>query len=141
MGNLHDWIEYAAKFIEVMAVVMMLGFIMIGTVKWLFFSGRQIGKAYGSYRLFLGKALLVGIELLVAADIIRTVVLEATMQNIATLGLLVLVRTFLGWTLTVEVEGRWPWQRKQAEEVGTRLFHVNKTVPAGVTGDEKERGE
>lgn len=113
MENIHEWIEYAAKFIEVMAVVMMLGFIMIGTVRWLFLSGRQIGKAYGSYRLFLGKALLVGMELLVAADIIRTVILEATVQNIATLGLLVLVRTFLGWTLTVEVEGRWPWQKKQ----------------------------
>ncbi|MCK7473752.1 MAG: DUF1622 domain-containing protein [Rhodopseudomonas palustris] len=57
-------------------------------------------------------------ELLVAADIIRTVVLEATVQNIATLGLLVLVRTFLGWTLTVEVEGRWPWQRKQEASSG-----------------------
>jgi uncharacterized membrane protein len=63
----------------------------------------------------LGKAMLVGLELLVAADIIRTVALDSTLANIATLGALVVVRTFLGWTLTLEVEGRWPWQRGKVE--------------------------
>jgi uncharacterized membrane protein len=58
----------------------------------------------------LGKALLLGLEILVAADIVRTVALEATLESILTLGLLVLVRTFLSWSLTVEIEGRWPWQ-------------------------------
>jgi uncharacterized membrane protein len=52
--------------------------------------------------------LLVGLELLVAADIIRTVALDPSLINVAILSALVLVRTFLGWTLTVEVEGRWP---------------------------------
>jgi len=61
----------------------------------------------------LGKALLLGLEILVAADIVRTVALEATLVSILALGLLVLVRTFLSWSLTVEIEGRWPWQREQ----------------------------
>jgi len=56
--------------------------------------------------------LLLGLEFLVAADIIRTVALSPTMQNVVTLGLLVLIRTFLSWALVVEVEGTWPWQRK-----------------------------
>jgi uncharacterized membrane protein len=72
---------------------------------------KRIEQAYERYRVVLGKTLLVGLELLVAADIIRTVALDLTLKNIALLGALVLVRTFLGWTLTVEVEGRWPWQK------------------------------
>ena len=57
----------------------------------------------------LGKALLLGLELLVAADIIQTVTLERTMQNVLMLAVLVLVRTFLSWSLIVEMEGHWPW--------------------------------
>jgi len=64
----------------------------------------------------LGKALLLGLEILVAADIVRTVVLEPTLQSIAVLGLLVLIRTFLSWALVVEIEGRWPWQPAREEE-------------------------
>jgi len=51
-----------------------------------------------------------GLEILVAADIVRTVALEATLQSVAVLGILVLIRTFLSWALVVEIEGRWPWQ-------------------------------
>ena len=54
--------------------------------------------------------MLVGLDLLIAADVIKTVVLEATLENAVVLGLLVLIRTFLSWTLVLEVEGRWPWQ-------------------------------
>lgn len=113
MDNLHEWIETSAAAIEVLAVAIMVAFIAAGTAKWLFHSGRKIEQAYERYRVTLGKALLVGLELLVAADIIRTVVLDSTLRNVATLGALVLVRTFLGWTLTVEVEGRWPWQKSE----------------------------
>jgi uncharacterized membrane protein len=111
MGNFRDWIELAARFIEALAVAIMLGFIVVGTAKWLFFSSGRFEKTYEHYRAGLGKALLVGLELLIAADIIRTVALNATLLNIATLGALVLVRTFLGWTLTLEIEGRWPWKK------------------------------
>lgn len=110
MPSLRDAIEISASLIEGLAVAVMAGFIAVGTVKWLLHSGRRIEKAYERYRVALGKSLLVGLELLVAADIIRTVALESTLRNILTLAALVAVRTFLGWTLTVEVEGRWPWQ-------------------------------
>ena len=53
---------------------------------------------------------LLGLDLLIAADIIRTVTLEQTLENVAALGLLVIVRTFLAWSLVLEAEGRWPWQ-------------------------------
>jgi uncharacterized membrane protein len=66
---------------------------------------------YREYKHTLGKGLLLGLEILVAADVIRTVALEFTFENIAALGLLVLVRTFLSWSLVVEIEHRWPWQK------------------------------
>ena len=110
MEHFHAWIGMAAHFIEALAVVIMVGFIMVGTVTWIFNTQKLGEKTYEHYRKTLGKALLVGLELLVAADIIRTVVLEPTLMSLAVLGLLVLVRTALGWTLTIEVEGHWPWQ-------------------------------
>lgn len=110
MENMRDWIEFAARGIEVLAVALMVGFIAVGTVRWLIFSAQRLEKTYEHYRVIIGKSLLIGLELLVAADIIRTVALDATLLNLATLAILVLVRTFLGWTLTVEVEGHWPWQ-------------------------------
>jgi len=58
----------------------------------------------------IGRTLLLGLEILVAADIIETVALSPTLEHIATLGLLVLVRTFLSWSIILELEGRWPWQ-------------------------------
>ncbi len=80
----------------------------------------MIEGTYERYRVLLGKTLLIGLELLVAADIIRTVALDSLLINIELLADLVLVRTFLGWTLTVEVEGHWPWQKtKESASQGT----------------------
>jgi uncharacterized membrane protein len=73
-------------------------------------------KSYRLYRQDLGRAILLGLEFLIAGDIIRTVVVAPTLENIVILGLIVLIRTFLSMALQLEVEGRWPWQR--AEETG-----------------------
>jgi uncharacterized membrane protein len=109
----HLIVEWAAFGIELLAVAVIVGAVIIlalrrGTVRYLF----QLGKsgAYENYRNLLGRALLLGLELMVAADVVRTVTFEATVKNVAVLGLLVLVRTFLSWAMSVEVEGCWPWQ-------------------------------
>jgi uncharacterized membrane protein len=112
MDQMRIWIELAATGIEALAVAIMVGFILIVTARWLLHTGRRNEGAYERYRASVGRSLLVGLELLIAADIIRTVALDASPTNIATLAVLVLVRTFLGWTLSVEVEGRWPWQKQ-----------------------------
>ena len=70
--------------------------------------------AYRDLRRDLGKAILVGLELLVAADIIRSVALDPTFVTIGVLGLIVVVRTFLSWSLELEVNGRWPWQSSRS---------------------------
>jgi uncharacterized membrane protein len=110
MELVRDSIAFAAAGIEALAVAIMVGFIVFATVRWVLHLGQNVGGAYERYRVAVGKALLVGLELLVAADIIRTVALDASLMNVGILSALVLIRTFLGWTLTVEVEGRWPWQ-------------------------------
>ena len=115
METIHNVIEWAALGIELLAVAVIVGAVIIiairrGTVRYLFHLGER--GAFESYKHQLGKGLLLGLELLVAADVVRTVALEPTLNNVAVLGLLVLVRTFLSWSMAVEIEGRWPWQTK-----------------------------
>jgi len=113
-------IEWAALGIEILgAIVIFAGVMRVaitrGTVRFL--AKLDEPGAYDSYKHQIGRSLLLGLEFLVAADVIRTVALEPTLDNVAVLGLLVLVRTFLSWSLTVEIEGRWPWQpRKERTE-------------------------
>lgn len=67
--------------------------------------------AYKRYRAGLGRTLLLGLEFLVAADVIRTVAVEPTFQSVGVLAIIVLIRTFMSWTLQLELESRWPWQK------------------------------
>ena len=64
------------------------------------------------YKISIGRSLLLGLEVLVAADIVKTIAHELTAMSLGLLAGLVLVRTFLSWTLVLEIEGRWPWQRE-----------------------------
>jgi uncharacterized membrane protein len=115
METIHRLIEWAALGIEILAVAVIVAGVIVmavrrGTVRYLFHLSEE--GAYESYKQQLGKTLLLGLELLVAADVVRTVALEFTLMNVAILGLLVLVRTMLSWSLVVEMDGRWPWQGK-----------------------------
>ena len=62
------------------------------------------------YKIRIGRAMLLSLEVLIAADIVETVALSPTVENMAALGVIVIVRTFLSWALTLEIEGHWPWQ-------------------------------
>ena len=73
--------------------------------------GRAFVDAYHAYRADLGRAILLGLEFLVAADIIGTVAIEPTFRSLGVLALIVAIRTFLSFALELEVSGRWPWQR------------------------------
>ena len=72
--------------------------------------------AYRALRSSLGRSILLGLELLVAADIINTVAIEPTLQSLAVLAGIVLIRTFLSWSLEVEIDGRWPWRKAETPE-------------------------
>ena len=79
--------------------------------------GRQDGlDAFKTYRQAVGRAILLGLEFLVAADIIRTVAVDPTFESVGVLAVIVAVRTFLSFTLDLELEGRWPWQQSSGRE-------------------------
>jgi uncharacterized membrane protein len=115
------WIEFAIRAIEGLAVAIIALSVLVFTLRYLYFMLVRRGRsaaAFTQYKHGLGKALLLALELLVAADVVQTVVLEFTLANVAALGVLVLVRTFLSWSLVVEIEGRWPWQAERKAEQG-----------------------
>jgi len=111
---MRDLIAMVAGGIEALAVVIIVGGIVYGVARYFLERGSEKGGAYRGLKDKIGNSLLLGLEFLVAADIIRTVALNPTLVNVATLGVLVLIRTFLSWALLVEIEGRWPWQARTA---------------------------
>jgi uncharacterized membrane protein len=111
-----DAIEYFAVAIEILAVAIIVVGISWATYAFLV---RRAENSDRLYRERLGRTLLVGLEVLVAADIVRTVALDPTLESVAVLGLLVLIRTFLSWSVVVEIDHRWPWQGKSEPELDT----------------------
>jgi uncharacterized membrane protein len=109
---IHRLVDLAATGIELLAVAIIVVVILVATVLYVLrlLERRADETAYTRYRHYVARALLLGLELLVAADVIRTVALEPTLNNVLILGLLVLIRTVLSWSLVVEIEERWPWQ-------------------------------
>ncbi|MET3920057.1 DUF1622 domain-containing protein [Arthrobacter sp. UYEF20] len=77
-------------------------------------AGSEPLSIYRSYRQLLGRSILLGLELLVAADIIRTVAVTPTFESVGVLAMIVLIRTFLSFSLELEITGRWPWQKQPA---------------------------
>jgi len=107
-------ISYAGYAIETVGVfVVILGSIFSSVVFVRSFRQSPEGIAYQNLRRQLGRSIILGLEFLIAGDIIRTVIVDATLENVAVLGIIVLIRTFLSLTLHLEVEGRWPWQTEQ----------------------------
>lgn len=104
-------VETVGLAVDVAGVVMILGAIVIAGIAF----GRNVGTggsfddAYRSLRQSIGRGVLLGLELLVAGDIIRTVAIAPTFTGVGVLGLIVAIRTFLSFSLEVELTGRWPW--------------------------------
>ncbi|AKQ43399.2 hypothetical protein CP97_11145 [Aurantiacibacter atlanticus] len=115
--------DIVAKLFELAGI----GVIVIGAVFALLKCGADIAgisrpqavagdrDSIAAFRKTLGRSILTGLELLVAADIIRTVAVEPTMENVLVLGVIVLIRTFLSFSLEVEIDGKWPWQHAAAK--------------------------
>jgi uncharacterized membrane protein len=109
-----QWIHLVGVGIEIFGV-----FIIVAGIIWssrYIYSGASASR-YDSYKISIGRSLLLGLEVLVAADIVKTIAIELTFVSLGLLAGLVLVRTFLSWTLVLEIDGRWPWQRDLASAV------------------------
>jgi len=126
-----SWVENAATGIELLAVAIIVGVIVVATLVYLsqIIGRRADANTYMEYRHQVARALLLGLEILVAADVIRTVALQPTLNNVLILGVLVVIRTFLGWSLVVEIEERWPWQSSRDRE--ERRAKTSTTPQAG----------
>jgi uncharacterized membrane protein len=109
-------ISYAGYAIETVGVfVVILGSIYSSTIFLRSYRQLPEGIAYQNLRRQLGRSIILGLEFLIAGDIIRTVIVDATLENVIVLGIIVLIRTFLSLTLHLEIEGRWPWQVEQQD--------------------------
>jgi uncharacterized membrane protein len=110
-------VETAGKALDGIGVAILL----VGTLWMLLALGtaalrRELPSAYRPARQQLGRSILLGLEVLVAADIIRTVAIEPTLDSVAVLGGIVLVRTFLSFSLEVELEGKLPWRGRSGSD-------------------------
>lgn len=90
--------------------------------------GEERRSAYRAYRQGIGRSILLGLELLVAADIIRTVAVSPTFATVGVLALIVLIRTFLSFTLEVELEGRLPWRRSRGRPADDSGEEARSTI-------------
>lgn len=118
-----ELVHAAVLTMEVVAVVIIVAGLAFGLGRFAVEGVRRDSRAdaYHRFRVWMGRALLLGLEILVAADVVNTVALEPTLGNVLALGLLVVIRTFLGWSLVVEIEGRWPWQARSRSASGGEL--------------------
>jgi uncharacterized membrane protein len=115
MEILHKCIDWGAIGMDAMAVALIVCTFVLATIRFIMQTSRHAANAYQQYKTFVGRALSLGLEFLVAADVIRTVGVAPTFHNIEMLGAIIMIRTALSWSQVVEMEGRWPWQQVAAE--------------------------
>lgn len=110
LTNYGRFVEYAGTIIDGTGVLIVIAGTVIASWNFLRQGKGNWRNAYHDYRQDLGRAILLGLEFLVAGDIVRTVAVEPTMERVLVLGLVVLIRTFLSTSLELELNGKWPWQ-------------------------------
>jgi uncharacterized membrane protein len=93
--------------------------------------GQGANEGYRIVRTVFGRSILLGLEFLVAADIIRTVAVQPSLENVAVLGLIVLIRTFLSFSSEVEIDGRWPWRRAMPVRSELSTASTDTSKPTG----------
>jgi uncharacterized membrane protein len=128
-----------ARALEIVALVIILAGAMFATVRALLeFSSADADQAYRRFRTRFGRAIILSLEFLVAADIIGTVAIDPSFTNIGVLAAIVVVRTFLSFSIELETEGRWPWQAAPDVRSPLRLRSPRRSdVPDADPGDRR----
>ncbi|MCL4768611.1 MAG: DUF1622 domain-containing protein [Hyphomicrobiaceae bacterium] len=106
----------STRLLEAGGVIVIVAGVLVASVRYAMAVRRAGPDPFRGYRRDLGRVILLGLELFVAADIIRTVALTPTLESVAALGGIVLIRTFLSMSIQVELEGAWPWHRRAMDE-------------------------
>ena len=112
MEDIKLYIGYTARIIEAIGVATIVIGVLISLLKFIFTLQNVKPRSYKLLRQQLGKGILLGLEIMVAGDIIATVVTEPTMERVLILAVIVLIRTFLSLSIEVEMEGKLPWKNK-----------------------------
>lgn len=118
--TIKNLIEITSEAIEIIGISIIFFGALLALGRFLL---KKQGEAYRSFKIIreeLGRAILLGLEFLVAADIIATVVFDASLENILNLGLIVLIRTFLSFALEIEIEGKLPWKQNSQKTLGNK---------------------
>ncbi len=115
---MHDLLEGAVTLFEAAGVLVLLAGSAWAVIRAALALRDRSSGAYGRFRRDIGRAILLGLELLIIADIILTVTVDQTLESAATLGIIVLVRTFLSFSLEVELEGTLPWRKRAVTTPG-----------------------
>jgi uncharacterized membrane protein len=108
-----DWTGRAIEVAGIGIIVLGALFSSLYFLWQLLYSGAALAEAYRAYRANLGRGILLGLEFLIAADIVGTVAVDPTLHNLGVLASIVLIRTFLSLALEVEIQGHWPWQHSR----------------------------
>jgi uncharacterized membrane protein len=112
MEHFRQVMEIVGTGVDGVGVFIVAGGMLVATARLAVHRSHETGNYYSLYRQDVGRAILLGLEFLIAGDIIRTVVVAPTLQNVVVLGIIVLIRTFLSLSLQLEIEGKLPWQRE-----------------------------
>ncbi|MFM2070274.1 MAG: hypothetical protein RLZZ623_537 [Actinomycetota bacterium] len=116
--SFEEFISDVAKVVEAVGVAIMVigGTWFLGTFTMALTNPVARVGAYERLRRCLGEVILLGLEVLIIGDIVRTIVVDPTMESVAVLGLIVIIRIVLSFSLEVEIDGAWPWNRSQIKE-------------------------
>lgn len=128
--NFGEWVELVGKGVDAAGIAIIAGGAIIATIDFVIQVQRRrnMRQTYRRYRMGLGRAILLGLELLVAADIIRTVAVEPSFEEVGVLAAIVLIRTFLSTALELELEGHWPWQHQDVAGLPRRQGAGNSRI-------------
>jgi uncharacterized membrane protein len=115
--TIHSLVVAAATLLQYFSVLVLVLAVIGASARFVFQGVRSQGwrEAFDQYRANLGRGILLGLELLVAADIIATVTEPLSFDRVGPLAAIVLIRTFLSFALETEIQGRWPWRRADAD--------------------------
>lgn len=112
----HAVVDALAKLLELVGAAIILGGVLLASIRFVIRGSRtNWNDAYQRYRAGLGRGILLGLELLVGADIISTITAPLTFASVGLLGAIIAIRTFLSFSLETEIEGCWPWSRAARE--------------------------
>ena len=119
MIEILEYLEKAGVVISLFAVALIIaGFVRAAWRYARRFADKTRKKNFNLFKIELGDALLLGLEILVLADVIETITVTPTFESLAYLAAIVVVRTAVSWSLTLEAESRWPWQASAEEQDG-----------------------